>query len=251
MPSDEQMRQAYATDYDHGEQTANYADPERWRHTSRTYQDAMVQTLRDHQVNGTVLDCGAGWGIFVERYRAEGFDARGVEPSIGQAAFARSRGLDVRQGSLDALREDRQVDTITMFAVFEHLTNHAALLADAYRLLKPGGLLITGHPTAACYNIVWSLLRLGNKRRQLPDIDGTFAAPWHTALLSIEGTKQVVSRAGFRLVEIRPAPTGRVGGLHGAVQVLLEFINRAGWALADTRWPLVTTHIFVFQKVAQ
>src|SRR5207253_110047 len=124
---------------------------------------------------------------FVERYVAEGFDARGIELSVAQSAFARSRGLDVREGGLPTLRDDGQIGSITMFAVFEHLTSHTACLADVHRLLRRGGMLITAHPTAACYDIVWNLIRLGNKRRQLPYLDATFAAPWHTAIMSIKG----------------------------------------------------------------
>jgi 2-polyprenyl-3-methyl-5-hydroxy-6-metoxy-1,4-benzoquinol methylase len=251
MPSEADMLAAYATGFDAGEQFEEYASPDWWRRVSRTYQDAMVQTLNDHRVTGTVLDCGAGWGVFVERYVAEGFTARGIEPSHGQAAYARSRGLIVEQGTLASLHgRDADISAITMFAVFEHLTDHAGLLADAYRLLKPGGLLITAHPTAACYNIVGNLIRLGNKHRQLPYLAAAFAAPWHTALMSVEGTKQLIHDAGFKLIDIRPAPQGRFDGMHGAIQIGLEFVNRVGWKLAGTRWPLVTTHIFVCQKAS-
>ena len=250
MPGEAEMLKAYATGYDTGEQLPEYHDPEWWRGVSRTYQDAMVRTLKDHGVDGPVLDCGAGWGVFVERYAAEGFAARGVEPSHGQAAFARRRGLDVQQGTLGSLQGcDGQMSAITMFAVFEHLTNQAAVVADARRLLQDGGLLITGHPTAACFHIAGNVLRLGNKQRQLPSLDAAFSAPWHTALLSVAATTQLISRQGFRLLEIRPVPQGRRGGLLGAVQIGLEVVNRIGWKLAGTRWPLVTTHIFVFQRV--
>ena len=71
---------------------------------------------------------------------------------------------------------------------------------------------------------------------------------WHTALFSIAATEQYLSRHGFRLLDIRPAPQGRHGGWVGSAQRALELTNRVGWLLFGPRWPLVTSHIFVFER---
>jgi 2-polyprenyl-3-methyl-5-hydroxy-6-metoxy-1,4-benzoquinol methylase len=244
------MLQAYSIGYDSGEQYDEYADPDWWRKVSRTYQESMVKTLKDWGVTGCVVDCGAGWGIFVESMIRSGFDARGVELSHKQVLYAQQRGLPLQQGDLGSLTGlDKQVSAITMFAVFEHLVDHDAVLSDAHRLLRDDGLLITAHPTAACFSLVGNILRLGNKRKPLPYLAGAFAAPWHTVLFSTKGTEQMISRNGFRLLEIHPAPTGRFGGIHGAIQILLDHANKIGWKILRARWPLVTTHIFIFKKV--
>jgi len=60
----------------------------------------------------------------------------------------------------------------------------------------------------------------------------------------------MIARHGFEIVEIRPAPQGRLGGILGLIQVSLELVNKLGWRAWNTRWPLVTTHIFVFRKVS-
>jgi hypothetical protein len=67
-------------------------------------------------------------------------------------------------------------------------------------------------------------------------------------LPSIEATIDLVSRAGFALRAVYPAPQGRRGGLVGMVQLGLEWTNKIGWSVFGRRWPLVTTHVFVFQK---
>ena len=246
------MMKAYQTEYVADKHTEEFADPEWWRDVSRTYCASIVQVLRDYHVNGLVVDYGAGWGHLVDMMRRSGFEAQGVELSQDQLAYARGRGLPIHEGDLGALKAlEGQVSAITLSAVFEHLVNHAALLSAAHTLLKDDGLFITLHPTAATLNLLGNLLRLGNKRKPLPDLAGAFTAPWHTALFSIDGTRQVISRGGFDVLEIRPAPQGRLGGMLGMVQILLELVNKVGWRMFHTRWPLVTTHIFVCQKVSK
>lgn len=244
------MARAYEAEYVAKAQTKEFADPCLWRGVSRTYCASMVQALVDHHVDGPIVDYGAGWGFLIEMLIEKGFNARGVELSQEEVTYAQKRGLPIQRGDLRALQElEGTVSAITLLAVFEHLVNHAAVLSAAHRLLKDGGLFVTLHPTAATYHLIGNILRLGNKRKPLPDLAGAFTAPWHTALFSIAGTEQIISRQGFRLLEIRPAPQGRLGGLLGLVQAALERVNKVGWRLLRTRWPLVTAHIFVFQKV--
>lgn len=245
------MVRAYEAEYVAAAQSEEFTDPEVWREVSRTYCASMVKVLEDYRVAGPIVDYGAGWGLLVELLNQRGFQARGLEISRQELAYAQARGLPVENGDLQSLQGvDGQLSAITLLAVFEHLVNHGAVLSAAHRLLKLGGLFVTLHPTAAFYNIVGTVARLGNKRKPVPDLWGSFTAPWHTALFSTAATEQLVSRYGFRLLEIRPAPQGRLGGMLGLIQRALELVNRAGWTLLGRRWPLVTTHIFVFEKVA-
>jgi SAM-dependent methyltransferase len=249
MPSEHELMEAYRTEYAKGRQDERYGDPEWWPKVARPYFMSVIKALKDHDVQGPVVDCGAGWGGLLALMRENGFDASGVELSDDQVAYARSRGLPMEQGDLTALKaRDGTISAITLMTVFEHLTNHARLLADARRLLRDRGLLVTLHPTSACYRIAAQVLRLGNRQKELPDLDGSFAAPWHTILPSIEATIDLVSRAGFALRAVYPAPQGRRGGLVGMVQLGLEWTNKIGWSVFGRRWPLVTTHVFVFQK---
>jgi SAM-dependent methyltransferase len=250
MPGEAEMAEAYQAEYVAAAHTKVFADPELWRDVSKTYCASIVKTLKHYHVKGMVVDYGAGWGFLLKMMIENGFDARGLEISREELAYAQQRGLPMQQGDLNTLQGlDGQVSAITLLAVFEHLINHGAVVSAAHRLLKDGGLFITLHPTASIYYLIGNLVRLGNKRKPLPDLAGAFTAPWHTALFSIEGTNQIISRHGFRLLGIRPAPQGRLGGWLGLVQRSLEVVNKIGWSLLGTRWPLVTTHIFIFQKV--
>jgi hypothetical protein len=250
MPNEAELAKAYETEYVAGAYAEEFAGPEWWRQASRTYRASIVRVLKDRGVTGLVVDYGAGWGHLVDTMIQSGFDARGVELSQREVAYAQQRGLPVQQGDLSILKGlEGQISALTMSAVFEHLVNHDIFLSIVHGLLKEDGLFITMHPTAAMFNLLCNVVRFGDKTKELPELAGAMTAPWHTVFFSIDGTEQFISRLGFRLLEIRPAPQGRLGGFLGFVQISLELVNRIGWRLFRTRWPLLTTHIFVFQKV--
>lgn len=250
LPDEQTLARAYETEYVAAAQSEEFTDPETWRKVSKTYCASLIQVIKDYNVAGPILDYGAGWGILVELLNQSGFDARGLEISQAELAYAQARGLPLEKGDLQSLQgADGQLSAITLLAVFEHLVNHDTVLKAAHRLLKPGGLFVTLHPTASFYTLVANLVRFGDKQKPVPDLWGSFTAPWHVALLSTGATEQLISRYGFRLLEIRPSPQGRLGGILGLAQRALESVNRIGWALLGRRWPLVTTHIFVFEKI--
>jgi 2-polyprenyl-3-methyl-5-hydroxy-6-metoxy-1,4-benzoquinol methylase len=251
MPSQAAVEEAYRSTYVAGKLNENTAfSPEWWREASRPYVQALVGVLKDYRVQGRVLDYGAGWGHLVDGMIKAGFHAQGLELSAKEVAYGRARGLPMRQEHLTEVQGlDGTLSAITMSAVLEHFVDHPAMLRAVHRLLKSDGLFVTMHPTAALFRMLGTIFRFGVRRRELAEYAGTFTPPWHTVLFSVNGTDQLISRHGFRLLEIRPAPQGRLGGVLGLIQVSLEWVNKFGWALLGKRWPLVTTHIFVFQKV--
>lgn len=89
-----------------------------------------------------LLDIGCHVGIFLEIAQENGWDAWGVELSRWAATQARSRGLQVIQGTLaEANFADKSFDVVTMWDVIEHLTDPTSELREVNRVLKPGGLI--------------------------------------------------------------------------------------------------------------
>jgi len=97
---------------------------------------------------GRLLDVGCGAGYFLDAARAAGWQVAGVELSEAAAAAARSDlGLDVFTGALvEAGFPTNDFDLITMFEVLEHMRDPGAALSEAFRLLRPGGLLAVEVP---------------------------------------------------------------------------------------------------------
>jgi SAM-dependent methyltransferase len=123
------------------------------REDVRARQADYLEILRGQ---GPVLDLGCGRGEFLDLLRAEGIEARGVEGNAHAVRECRGKGLDVVEGDLAEFLRAQQAGSLgAVFAaqVVEHLPPPvlAALLAEAHRALRPGGLLVleTVNPSSA------------------------------------------------------------------------------------------------------
>ncbi|WP_343728800.1 class I SAM-dependent methyltransferase [Duganella sp.] len=97
------------------------------------------------------LDLGCGRGEWLELLGEYGLRARGVDLDDGMLAACRERGLQVEtRDALAALRA-APADSLALVSAF-HLVEHIpfdmvrALIAEALRALRPGGLLILETP---------------------------------------------------------------------------------------------------------
>ena len=102
----------------------------------------------------TVVDLGCGRGEFLELLRGEGIEACGVEGNANVVRECRDKGLDVVHGDLVAFLQEREAGSLGgVFAaqVVEHLPPPVlgALLAQAHRTLRSGGLLVVETPNVA------------------------------------------------------------------------------------------------------
>ncbi|HWM90691.1 MAG TPA: methyltransferase domain-containing protein [Thermoanaerobaculia bacterium] len=104
-----------------------------------------------------VLDVGCGTGVFLERARAAGLDALGLDAAPEMVAFAQERlGPEVvRLGRMQDLDEREAQDAIVSlcwsFNYCASLAEAGEILARFFRALRPGGLLIlqTAHAANA------------------------------------------------------------------------------------------------------
>lgn len=100
---------------------------------------------------GAALDLGCGRGEWLELVTEYGLAARGVDLDDAMLAACRERGLQVETGdALTALRAcpDASLALVSAFHLVEHIPFEQvrALVAEALRALRPGGLLILETP---------------------------------------------------------------------------------------------------------
>ena len=98
---------------------------------------------------GRVLDLGCAFGFATRMLRRRGYEAVGVDSS--PAYIARARRADPRTTYLvaDAAHvplPDASFDGLLLLDVLEHLPDERAALAEAARLLVPGGTLVLSVP---------------------------------------------------------------------------------------------------------
>ncbi len=106
---------------------------------------ALVAESFPELAGETVGDVGAGFGLFLEELRRFWPSARlvAVEPAPEMAALCRGKGLSVEESTIEDLQgHDETFALLTAFELFEHLHTPRALVAKAFRLLRPGGRLL-------------------------------------------------------------------------------------------------------------
>ncbi|MDQ4121006.1 MAG: class I SAM-dependent methyltransferase [Acidobacteriota bacterium] len=102
---------------------------------------AFIKNFVSH---GTLLDVGAGKGVFVAAAAENGFEAVGVEPSPRFCEFAKERfNATVYNGLLETCEElkGRKFDVITLHHVFEHVETPHELLENLKEFLNDDGIV--------------------------------------------------------------------------------------------------------------
>lgn len=102
-----------------------------------------------------LLDAGCGAGMVLRLAAERGAEVAGLDASAGLLAHARRRVPDapIVRGELEDLPfEDGAFDVVTGFNSFQYAARPAAALAEAIRVLAPGGriLLLTWGPPEQC-----------------------------------------------------------------------------------------------------
>jgi SAM-dependent methyltransferase len=143
--------------------------------------------------SGRLLDVGCAAGFFLAEARAH-YQVQGVELSAWSSAYARDRlGLPVVTGTLmDAALPAARFDVVTLWDVIEHVPDPVPLLAEAARVLKPGGRLVL---TTGDWGSAYAQARGADWHLMTP--------PWHLSMFSRATLARAAERAGLRVVAAR------------------------------------------------
>jgi 2-polyprenyl-3-methyl-5-hydroxy-6-metoxy-1,4-benzoquinol methylase len=141
---------------------------------------------------GALLDvgCGTGGFLFQLQTRHENdYAVTGLEVSAPAAEHARAQGLHVIQAPLTEHRfGDARFDSVTFWAVLEHLPDPLAQTRRASELLRPGGVLLALVPNRRSL----AMRLLGPWYR--------YVLPEHVNYFSTQTLAELVTRAGLNVV---------------------------------------------------
>jgi O-antigen chain-terminating methyltransferase len=134
----------------------------------RSRLDRWLPELRGHE---PVLDLGCGRGELLLMLCDAGVEAEGVDGDPALVQAARRRGLAVVEGDvLEVLRgrADASAGAITALHLAEHLepTTLLAVLAEARRVLRPGGVLLVESPDPTTLRVGAALFWLDPTHRR-------------------------------------------------------------------------------------
>ena len=204
MPLREEIHKAYATYYTH-EDKGRQGPSDRRKGLAvrllriykrllkvligarRERENHELMYLRD-VAPGRLLEIGCGSGKRLARLAALGWQVEGQE--VDEKAWAAAKAkypFKVHLGELKALAlEENAYDAVVLNHVIEHVHEPVALLEEARRLLKPGGVLVANTPNA------------------MSQIHGLFGTNWysldpprHLHLFSPRSLSILARRAGF------------------------------------------------------
>jgi SAM-dependent methyltransferase len=141
---------------------------------------------------GRALDVGCGSGGYLRYLSALGWDVEGVEPGPAAATAARAAGLRVYQGAFGEVPiVAGAFSLVTARHVIEHVPDPRPFLAEAARVLEPGGRLVLRTPNARA---------LG---RALCGADWyANDPPRHLVLYAARPLRRLLREAGFEAVTV-------------------------------------------------
>jgi len=160
----------------------------------RAILDTEVRHLPKAWAGAKLLDVGCGNGEFLELATVMGWQADGLDFDPQAVDVARRHGCAVYQGGIEVLRDRAEYyDVVTLSHVIEHVHDPSALLADCFRLLRPGGRLWLDTPNLESAGHA----RYGRHWRGLEP-------PRHLVLFTWTSLERALIRNGF--TDVRPMP---------------------------------------------
>lgn len=150
--------------------------------------------VSDRSLEGkSILDVGCGKGRFLSRAREQGASVKGIEPTLRSFEEARAKLGDAVQNTIMTKNQfpAESFDIVTMWHVFEHISQPIAMLEACRDVLRPKGKLIIAVP-----NYQGWIASLGGSRWFNLD------PPRHEVHYDPSSLTAVLSRCGFRITKI-------------------------------------------------
>jgi SAM-dependent methyltransferase len=213
--------------------------PDRARRQARM----LAGMLRDLAGPAVIVDlgCGDGSALAVAAEHNPGHRFAGIDWSADALRQAQVLGLTVLRGGMDLPVADGAADVVIMSELIEHLVDPDGAVAEARRILRPGGSLLLSTPNlAAWYNR--GLLALGIQPIfSEVSLRGVFGRPGrvvagHLRLFTRRALTEFLTASGFRCVAV-------TGARYHDVPPPLRPLDRA-----FCRWPSAASILLVHAR---
>ena len=139
---------------------------------------------------GKLLDVGCSIGQFLELAQADGWECEGLELNKDAANIAREKGFKINDKHKieDSSYENNSFDCISLWGVFEHLTEPNEMLQSIHKLLKESGLALFFVPNG--HSLIIRLSRENNS---------TVSGRAHLWYFTPKTIKKILENNGFKV----------------------------------------------------
>jgi SAM-dependent methyltransferase len=155
----------------------------------------------------TLLDVGCGFGYFLERAAADGWQTAGIDIVTEAVSAARARVPSARLFAADLPKAGLaagSVDAITMWDVLDMVPDPGVELAESLRVLAPGGIIgIRVRNLTGQLWLYWCYTRLGWLWRRA-GIKSPFT--FHRHSFTLKAIEHLLARIGFSEIEGSNSP---------------------------------------------
>ena len=168
-----------------------------WLVHAERYVKAMVQRV-DLNNESRVVEIAANDGYLLQYVKASGIPCYGVEPTVGTAAAARAKGIEIVERFFgveladELVRKGQQADLIVANNVLAHVPDINDFVAGFVRLLKPLSVATFEFP---------HLLRMVQKNQ----FDTAYHE--HYSYLSLSVVEHIFARNGLSVFDVEELPT--------------------------------------------
>jgi SAM-dependent methyltransferase len=143
--------------------------------------------------SAVVYDLGCGPGVLLQQFEQMGCVVTGVDPDADARALGASRGVRILAGTGEDIPAELgpgTADLVLMTHSLEHCLDPRAAIANARRLLKPGGLFYCEVPNCNCLHF-----------RTFLDCSENCDVPRHLYFFGPDSLSHYVGAAGFAVVD--------------------------------------------------
>ena len=224
IPSDDELAARYRREY-WGEFSQEQVGTAR----DNVYRHAIARLHARRGTPGMLVDVGCGAGRLLMYAQARGWRGVGFELCEQAAEHGRARGATIyRQSWLPCPLESESVDAVTFLNVLDHLPSPFDALTEAWRILRPGGVLYVRVPNGSLH------ARLMNMTSILRALD---FAIMHLYGFGKQAFEFHLPRLGFTDVDVRTSPPTQADayeypGLVGYLRRALKRMDYLGYALS-------------------